>query len=200
MIVILGAAGSGKSVQGQALAERHGWKWMSMGQLLRERKDPELEKAMSAGELVDYRVASQMIHDAAEEAGAEGKKAIYDGYPRSMEQLGWMIEKGDVEKVEGVIVLDVPKDELWRRLQERRREDDADRAVVEKRWKIFEQENYSIVEKLREHGAKIAQVSGDAAVEVVTDRIDQVLEEWGLINDVDSSDIERWDERGDCSD
>ena len=238
MIIVLGAAGSGKSVQGQALAERHGWKWMSMGQLLRDRKDPELEKAMSAGKLVDYRVASKMIHDAGIEVEKEGSKPVYDGYPRSMEQLEWMIEAGDIEKIEGVIVLNVPKDELWRRLQERQREDDMDRAVVETRWGVFERENNAILEKMRECGVeRIEEVSGMAEIDEVTDRIDSVLGGWGLIDDttgddtgeegeadvdsgsgesgvsgvsgaeeeeleggVDRSDVEQWDERGDCSD
>ena len=35
MIVFFGPAGAGKSVQGQILAARHGWRWLSAGQLLR---------------------------------------------------------------------------------------------------------------------------------------------------------------------
>ena len=39
MIIFFGPAGSGKSVQGQLLSARHGWRWLSAGQLLRDSKD-----------------------------------------------------------------------------------------------------------------------------------------------------------------
>ena len=42
MIIFFGPAGAGKSVQGQILAARHGWRWMSAGQLLRDTHNPEL--------------------------------------------------------------------------------------------------------------------------------------------------------------
>ena len=50
MIIFFGPAGAGKSVQGQILSARHGWRWLSAGQLLRDSKDPELLKVMSTGE------------------------------------------------------------------------------------------------------------------------------------------------------
>jgi adenylate kinase len=37
MIIFFGPAGAGKSVQGQILAARHGWRWLSTGQLLRSK-------------------------------------------------------------------------------------------------------------------------------------------------------------------
>ena len=37
MIVFFGPAGAGKSVQGQMLAARNGWRWLSAGQLLRDK-------------------------------------------------------------------------------------------------------------------------------------------------------------------
>ena len=52
MIIFFGPAGAGKSVQGQILAARHGWRWMSAGQLLRDTHDPELIRQMQSGDLV----------------------------------------------------------------------------------------------------------------------------------------------------
>ena len=46
MIVFFGPAGAGKSVQGQILAARFGWRWLSAGQLLRDSKDIEVLKQM----------------------------------------------------------------------------------------------------------------------------------------------------------
>ncbi len=44
MILFFGPAGAGKSVQGQMIAARHGWRWISTGQLLREPHDLEILK------------------------------------------------------------------------------------------------------------------------------------------------------------
>ena len=32
MFILFGPAGSGKSLQGQILAEKYGWRWLSIGQ------------------------------------------------------------------------------------------------------------------------------------------------------------------------
>jgi adenylate kinase len=42
MIVFFGPAGAGKSVQGQILAARYNWRWLSTGQLLRDSHDPKV--------------------------------------------------------------------------------------------------------------------------------------------------------------
>ena len=36
MIILFGPAGSGKSTQGRLLADKFGWKWLSVGQVLRD--------------------------------------------------------------------------------------------------------------------------------------------------------------------
>ena len=138
MIILFGAAGSGKSLQGQRLAENHGWEWLSVGQLLRNRHDPELEAIMLKGELVPDDLVVRMMHEAAEEALAAGKpNVVLDGYPRDEWQAKWIVDNGDVEKIQGAIILRVSHDELWRRLEERGREDDT-RESIEKRWGLFE--------------------------------------------------------------
>jgi len=51
MIIFLGPAGSGKSVQGQLLAEKYNWQWLSVGQLLRASSDEKVQKIMQKGKL-----------------------------------------------------------------------------------------------------------------------------------------------------
>jgi adenylate kinase len=50
MIIFFGMAGSGKSLQGEILAEKYGWKWLSMGKLLREQDDAEIQEKQKKGE------------------------------------------------------------------------------------------------------------------------------------------------------
>jgi CRP-like cAMP-binding protein len=52
MIIFFGPAGSGKSVQGQLLAAKQGWRWLSTGQLLRDTRDPILLQSMQQGKLI----------------------------------------------------------------------------------------------------------------------------------------------------
>ena len=87
MIIFFGPAGSGKSLQGQKLAEKHNWKWMSIGQMLRDRKDPELEEIMKQGKLVPDELVVEMMHDAVVKADEAGFNAILDGYPRDEWQV-----------------------------------------------------------------------------------------------------------------
>ena len=61
MIVFFGPAGAGKSVQGQMLAARNGWRWLSAGQLLRDTRDPELFAQMRTGGLVDPEKVNKTI-------------------------------------------------------------------------------------------------------------------------------------------
>ena len=36
MVIFFGPAGSGKSTQGRIVADKYGWRWLSVGQVLRD--------------------------------------------------------------------------------------------------------------------------------------------------------------------
>lgn len=92
MIVFFGPAGAGKSVQGQILAARHGWRWLSSGQLLRDSRDPEIMEQMRTGGLVSIEQTHQVISDALERAKTI-ERVILDGFPRTLEQAQWLQEQ-----------------------------------------------------------------------------------------------------------
>lgn len=180
MFILFGPAGSGKSLQGQRLAEKYDWRWLSVGQLLREQKNPELDKIMKEGGLVDDRFVVNMMHDAMMEAEYAQKNAILDGYPRDQWQAEWLDEHGDLKRVDGAIILNVPREELWKRLRARGRVDDKDDAI-ERRWEIFEQTISSMSKILERNGVKIVEINGVGEIEQVTERIEEVLREWRII-------------------
>ncbi len=180
MIILFGMAGSGKSTQGQILAEKYDLEWLSVGQLLRDQKDPELDAIMKTGELVPDEYVVKMMHGAGEKVLSKGKNAILDGYPRDEWQANWIVESGDVKNIEGVVVFEIPKDELWARLQERGREDDT-KESIERRWNLFEKTIHKMSKILSDAGVKIQEVDGVGSVEEVTARIEKVLADWGII-------------------
>jgi len=184
MILIFGPAGSGKSEQGLAIAKKYGWKWLSVGQLLREQNDPKMDAILEAGELVDDVFVTELMRREYMRAEADGEEVILDGYPRNEAQAKLMMENGDAKLVDGVIVLDVPPSELWNRIEKRGRSDDTKEAV-DKRWNIFEQNICSILPLLEGENVKITTVDGVGTIEEITERIEEVLKEWDVLTEAD---------------
>lgn len=181
MIIFFGPAGAGKSVQGQILSARHGWRWLSAGQLLRDSHDAELLKAMSSGGLVNEDKVNDILKGALVNA-RDIDKVILDGYPRQLSQAQWLIEtEPDHERsIKMVVVLEVPKGEILRRLHVRGRADDTPEAI-EKRLQIYRQEIYPILDYLNEKGVYITHLDGAGTVGEVHDRIEAELVDHGIV-------------------
>lgn len=180
MIVFFGPAGAGKSVQGQMLAARNGWRWLSAGQLLRDTHDIDLIKQMQTGQLVDPDKVSELMGDAIKRSHAIDR-VILDGFPRQMSQAKWLIENKTHHgrDVQLVIVMEVPKSELLKRLEVRGRADDTPDAIDE-RLKIYRTEIYPILTYLTEQNINIVHIDGVGTVGQVHDRIMEELEAHGL--------------------
>ncbi|MCR5832457.1 MAG: nucleoside monophosphate kinase [Candidatus Saccharibacteria bacterium] len=193
MIILFGLAGSGKGTQGKALAELFGWRTLSVGQVLRDTG--EFAETLKRGDLVDDNDVIRLMKEQMDKAEAEGFDVILDGYPRDVTQAKWMMENMP-EKIDGAILLDVPKEELFERIALRGREDDQDRATIEHRFDIFEENISEMAEMLKEKGIEITKVNGVGSVEEVTNRLVDVVMEMVpgariQINDVNGEEIER---------
>lgn len=171
MIVFFGPAGAGKSVQGQILAARNGWRWLSAGQLLRDTRDPELFKQMQTGGLVTPEKVNELMGQALLRAG-NISRVILDGFPRELVQAKWLVESKSHHgrDIDLVIVLEVPRSELLKRLEVRGRVDDTPEAIDE-RLKVYRTEMYPILSYLTEQGVTIVHIDGTGTVGQVHDRI-----------------------------
>jgi adenylate kinase len=176
MIVFFGPAGAGKSVQGQMLAARHGWRWLSAGQLLRDTHDIELIKEMQTGALVNPEKVNKLMGDALKRA-TNISRVILDGFPRQLEQAKWLIESqpDHQRSIALVIVLEVPRSELLKRLEVRGRVDDTPEAIDE-RLRIYRTEMYPILSYFTEEHINIVHIDGTGTVGQVHDRIMEELE------------------------
>jgi adenylate kinase len=181
MIIFFGPAGAGKSVQGQLLAARNGWRWLSAGQLLRDTHDIELIKQMQSGKLVDSGQVNQLMGDAVKRS-ANIDRVILDGFPREMSQAQWLInnQSHHGRDIKLVIVLEVPKSELLKRLEVRGRADDVP-EVIDERLKIYRTEIYPILTYLTEQDAPIVHIDGVGTVGQVHDKIMEELEAHKLV-------------------
>ena len=171
MIIFFGPAGAGKSVQGQILAARNGWRWLSAGQLLRDTRDPELFSQMQTGGLVTPEKVNDLMGEALKRAG-NVSRVILDGFPRQLVQAQWLVESKSHHgrDIDLVIVLEVPRAELFNRLEVRGRVDDTPEAINE-RLKIYRSEMYPILNYFTEQGINIVHIDGVGSVGQVHDRI-----------------------------
>lgn len=128
VILFLGAAGSGKDTQAQKL-ESFGYKTFSSGEAFRREialgtKIGNLikERYMNVGKLVPDRYHKDVIYKQIAELLGKGKKLVLTGVVRTILQAKRLDEylalRGDV--IKHVVLLDVPKRELIKRLSLRR--------------------------------------------------------------------------------
>ena len=185
MILIFGPAGSGKSLQGEKLAKKHGWQWLSVGKLLRERQSPEIEEQLKGGELFEDEFVARMMNEAIEKAEGDGGQVILDGYPRSLWQAEWIVKNGYINRIKGAIVLEVPEDELMKRLMIRGRSDDLE-ETIKRRWEVYEQNICSIISLLKSKNVKIEKIDGLGSIEKVASKIEDAVSEWNLIEEIDA--------------
>ena len=173
MIVLMGLAGSGKSTQGRKLAEATGRVWLSAGQILRETG--EYDEILKQGKLVDDMLTVKLMAQEMAKVVRSGKDAILDGFPRDIEQAEWIA--GNIAQVIKIVVrINVPKEELMRRLIIRGRADDT-KEVIEERFRITEQNIYSVCEILATKGIKIVDIDGTGTLEEVFARLSSVITE-----------------------
>lgn len=182
MVIFFGPAGAGKSVQGNLLAARNDWRWLGAGQLLRDSRDPELLAEMSTGKLVNPEIVNKVMGEALDRADDRVQKVILDGFPRQLEQAKWLVEHSanhGNRKIDVVIVLEVPRSEVLRRLEIRGRLDDQP-EVIDERLKIYRQEMYPVLNFLNEQGVAIAHIDGTGTVGQVHDRVMEEITACGL--------------------
>jgi adenylate kinase len=126
-IVLLGAPGSGKGTQAQRLQAKYGVPQVSSGDLLRDAvaRGTELGKkakaVMDTGQLVSDDIVLGLIRDRLSRPDA-ANGFILDGFPRNIEQANelsaLLAELG--QPIDAVLLLDVSKDTLMKRLAGRR--------------------------------------------------------------------------------
>ena len=192
MIILFGLAGSGKGTQGKALSELFGWRWLSVGEAI--RRTGEFKELTDHGELVPDEEVIKLMDRQILKAEAEGFDVILDGYPRDEIQAKYLAENMS-DKINGAIIIEVPKEELYERLALRGRDDDKERENIDRRFAVFEQNIYSILPLLEAKNIPIERVDGVGTVEEVTARLVEVVEKMDpeavvQKNDVNGGEIE----------
>lgn len=181
MIVFFGPAGAGKSVQGQLLAARMGWRWLSAGQLLRDSKDPAIIHTMLQGGMVSHETITTVMGQAMANAGSVDR-LIVDGFPRLLQQAEWLVQSqpDHGQSIALAVVIDVQRDTLLERLRIRGRADDTADAI-DHRLTTYTDETVPILHYLENQGIAVVHIDGHGSVGHVHDLIMQELEVRNLV-------------------
>lgn len=156
-IIIFGAPGSGKGTQSDKLIDKYGLNHISTGDVLRAeiKRGTELGKTaqryIDQGQLIPDDLMVSILASVYDGFGRAHKGVIFDGFPRTIPQaeaLKQMLnERGD--KVAAMIELDVPEDELTKRLilrgqQSGRADDNED--TIKKRLTVYHSQTQPLIE------------------------------------------------------
>lgn len=193
MIILFGLAGSGKGTQGKAISEIFGWRWLSVGEAIRQTGG--YEEVINKGGLIPDEDVIKLMGKQINKAEDEGFDVVLDGYPRDVRQAEYMMATMP-DKINGAIILEVPKEELYQRLALRGRDDDKERDSINRRFEVFEQNIDSILPMLTAHDIPIERVDGVGKIEEVTARLVEVIKRMNpdateQINDVNGGEIEK---------
>jgi adenylate kinase len=126
IIVLIGAPGAGKGTQARLLQERKNIPQISTGDIFREMKNAdtplarEVQETMAAGNLISDELTYAIVKDRTSREDTQGSY-ILDGYPRTAVQAEQLEElaKEQGKEIKAILV-DVPKEELMKRLTGRR--------------------------------------------------------------------------------
>jgi adenylate kinase len=120
--VIMGVQGSGKGTQATRLAEQFKLEHISVGDILRwnvqhhTKLGAQVKRVMDSGELVGDDLVGEVVRDRLEQHDWN-YGFIVDGFPRNVTQAAFFLERYDID---GVIDLELPDDEVARRVLSRR--------------------------------------------------------------------------------
>ncbi|HEX9270446.1 MAG TPA: adenylate kinase [Candidatus Limnocylindria bacterium] len=181
-LVLMGPPGVGKGTQARRLADRHGWVWLSTGEVFRDhqRRDTPLGRLVKGyldrGEYVPDDATVGIVREFLDGVPA-GARVMYDGFPRTVAQAAaldtLLVERG--RAVGLVILLEGPRDELVRRMLARARahgRSDDTLEVIEKRFDVYAEQTQPLVAYYERRGL-LRRVDGLGSMDEVTARLDE---------------------------
>ncbi|MEO0143750.1 MAG: adenylate kinase [candidate division WOR-3 bacterium] len=171
-IIFLGPPGAGKGTQAEIISKKYNIKKISTGDILRSEMEngTELGKIakqyMEKGELVPDEIMIKIIENHIKNLNS----FILDGFPRTLNQA---LELEKITKIDKVIYINVPDEEIKNRLLKRGRLDDKP-EVIENRIKVYREQTQVLIDYYKKKGI-LYEIDGMGSIEEISKRIESVL-------------------------
>jgi adenylate kinase len=151
ILILLGPPGGGKGTQAEKITAEFGIPSVSTGDLLRaEVKNGtalgrQVQSIMQKGDLVSDDIVNQLIAGRLSKEDAR-QGVILDGYPRTLSQAEFLDRLLADRKLPAPLVIDlqVPAEEIVKRLASRGRKDDEP-ATVRERLRVYERDTEPLI-------------------------------------------------------
>jgi len=180
-LILFGPPGSGKGTQAKKLVEKYNLLHISTGDLFRfnmKNDTPlglEAKSYMDSGNLVPDSVTINMLKAKVNE-NPDVPGYIFDGFPRTIAQAealdAFLAEKDQV--VSGLLALDVPDEELVKRLLERGKDsgrvDDQNEEIISNRIITYNKETAPVFDFYKKQ-ERANNVNGVGSVEEIFERL-----------------------------
>ncbi|HID76851.1 MAG TPA: adenylate kinase [Planctomycetaceae bacterium] len=180
-IVFIGPPGAGKGTQAQRLVDTYGLAHLSTGDMLRAARDAQTElgrqadQYMSQGKLVPDEVILGLISQRLEEPDCQDGYLL-DGFPRTIAQaeaLDRLLQRKGTP-LDAVLELQVPEDELFRRLAGRGRADDTP-EVIRRRLVAYRRQTEPLLDYYGQAGL-LRTIDGLGSIDQIFQRVRAVLD------------------------
>lgn len=181
-IIIFGPPGAGKGTQAEKLIDHYHLPHLSTGNIFRENIKNEtplgkkVKSIMDNGKLVPDETVVELVADELQkDKYSDG--VILDGFPRTVTQakaLDAFFEENN-KKIDAFLTLDVPENELIKRILNRGegRSDDTPEKI-KTRLNVYREETEPVLNYYQEKGQAIA-IDGTGNIDVIFDRIKSAL-------------------------
>lgn len=184
-IVIFGAPGSGKGTQSERIVEKYGLHHISTGDVLRG----EIKAGTDLGKTAQsYIEKGQLIPDtlmidilaSVYDSFQDSKGVIFDGFPRTIPQAeslkSMLTERG--KSVSVMLDLDVPEEELMKRLINRGKESgraDDNEETIKKRLNVYHTQTAPLIDWYKKEGL-YTHINGLGSMEEIFHSICQAID------------------------
>lgn len=171
MIILMGVAGAGKSMQGRLFADEHGYAWVSTGELFRVLVTGKRRQEMLAGKLLSDNEVIGLVDKTLKMIDLN-QEFVLDGFPRTVQQADWLLQQvhSGRLKLSAIFNLNATRDVVKRRLLNRGRQDDTEQAI-EQRFTEYETTTLPIIDYLKKEGVPVYEINADQSPKKVHDQI-----------------------------
>ncbi len=171
MIVLMGVAGAGKSMQGHRLADEYGYAYISTGEIFRVLITGRRRNEMLEGKLLSDQEVINVVDKVLELIDTK-EQFILDGFPRTKQQIDWLFAQAKKGRLELPIIINLEIDEetVKDRLYKRGRMDDTEEAIM-RRYNEYQEVTRPILDYMKEKGLRVCDVEADGTPAEVHEKI-----------------------------